>query len=135
MTLLSALYRLKSPTSFSGLTVHPTDLITPSHLHFIAFLSVTAATRHFQITHFTVNDTFRRSAFSNYRLLIHACACAHGRRLLRKSRGDKNRFPLDREIVLKIAKNSFTVVIVDKGLCNVSAVRFYQEIINGHDRS
>src|SRR6218665_3452857 len=76
MTLLSALYRLKSPTSFSGLTVHPTDLITPSHLHFIAFLSVTAATRHFQITHFTVNDTFRRSAFSNYRLLIHACACA-----------------------------------------------------------
>ena len=60
---------------------------------------------------------------------------AHGRRSLRKSRGDKNRFPLDREIVLKIAKNSFTVVIVDKGLCNVSAVRFYQEIMNGHDRS
>src|SRR6218665_362240 len=59
----------------------------------------------------------------------------HGRRSLRKSRGDKNRFPLDREIVLKIAKNSFTVVIVDKGLCNVSAVRFYQEIMNGHDRS
>src|SRR6218665_3942388 len=51
----------------------------------------------------------------------------HGRRSLRKSRGDKNRFPLDREIVLKIAKNSFTVVIVDKGLCNVSAVRFDQE--------
>jgi len=49
--------------------------------------------------------------------------------------GDKNRFPLDREIVLKIDKNSFTVVIVDKGLCNVSAVRFYQEIMNGHDRS
>src|SRR6218665_3901711 len=59
----------------------------------------------------------------------------HGRRSLRKSRGDKNRFPLDRKIVLKIAKNSFTVVIVDKGLCNVSAVRFYQEIINGNDRS
>ena len=32
-------------------------------------------------------------------------------------------------------KNSFTVVIVDKGLCNVSAVRFYQKIMNGHDRS
>src|SRR6218665_976428 len=59
----------------------------------------------------------------------------HGRRSLRKSRGDKNRFPLDREIVLKIAKNSFTVAIVDKGLCNVSSVRFYQEIMNGHDRS
>ena len=43
--------------------------------------------------------------------------------------------PLDREIVLKIAKNSFTVVIVDKGLCYVSEVRFYQEIMNGHDRS
>jgi len=60
---------------------------------------------------------------------------SHGRRSLRKSRGDKNRFPLDREIELKIAKNSFTVVIVDKGLCNVSAVRFYQEIMNGHHRS
>ena len=49
--------------------------------------------------------------------------------------GGQNRFPLDREIVLKIAKNSFTVVIVDKGLCNVSVVRFYQEIMNGDDRS
>src|SRR6218665_1856051 len=57
----------------------------------------------------------------------------HGRRSLRKCRGNKIRFPLDRNIVLKIAKKSFTVVIIDKGLCNVSAVRFYQEIMNGHD--
>src|SRR6218665_135085 len=69
------------------------------------------------------------------RSLVEMTRCIYGRRLLRKSRGDKNRFSLYREIVLKIAKNSFTVVIVDKGLCNVSAVRFCQEIMNGHDRS
>ena len=31
-----------------------------------------------------------------------------------------------RKIVLKIAKNSFTGVIIDKGMCNVSAVKFHR---------
>src|SRR6218665_1377635 len=110
------------------------------HLSFYSYIPVSR----FFLTHHYKNR------FSSLHIFVHHCRfCAslhvktspvlcyhsHGRRSLRKSRGDKNRFPLDREIVLKIAKNSFTVVIVDKGLCNVSAVRFYHEIMNGHDRS
>jgi len=72
-----------------------------------------------------------RVSFDMHTCGVHCVKTASNNRPERICRGDKNRIPLEIEILLKNAKNSFTVVIFDKGFCNVSAVRFHQEKIFG----